>query len=363
MTVTLDGVAMPGVSVSHHLSHAAAAFFLAPASEGFIVSLDNGMGALKTGYIGGMVFYGRGTDVFPLWSAPYNAGTVYLRTSQRLNLGGLAGPGKLMGLSSYGSGAFHHDRFVGDYTETADAFMGDARPTMSTTVDNLYVMIPKWLEHLWEEGRKAGLDVEDLAEGLFAREIAGSTQRLFEAQMTDLVAGVERMRADAGLEANILCMVGGCALNCPTNTMIERKSRFERVFVPPNCDDSGLSAGAALFLHHTLLGRPRVSETNWSDPLAMMGRSYTDDTLRKAAEADGSATVTALEDPTGAAAADIAAGDIVGWFDGASEAGPRALGARSISADPRVVENWERVNRIKGRELWRPFAPACLETG
>ena len=110
------------------------------------------MGALKTGYIGGMVFYGRGTDVFPLWSAPYNAGTVYLRTSQRLNLGGLAGPGKLMGLSSYGSGAFHHDRFVGDYTETADAFMGDARPTMSTTVDNLYVMIPKWLEHLWEKG-------------------------------------------------------------------------------------------------------------------------------------------------------------------------------------------------------------------
>lgn len=164
-----------------------------------------------------------------------------------------------------------------------------------------------------------------------------------------------------GLRTDNLCLSGGCALNCPSNSRIYREGRFRSMFVEPGCEDSGLAIGAAYWLYHNVLDQPlppRVPDTHASPYL---GVEVSGDAITTALQTSASAIeFTACEDSAKAAAEDLAADRIIGWFEGPSEIGPRALGHRSILADPRQAANWARVNAIKGREAWRPFAPAVL---
>jgi carbamoyltransferase len=161
-----------------------------------------------------------------------------------------------------------------------------------------------------------------------------------------------------------LCLAGGVAFNCIANGRIFDRTPFERVFVQPAAGDAGLAVGAAFFVHHQILGRPRefvMEHSYW-------GPEFSPEQLRSAIASsrlsESSLEISELpeEELARAAAQEIAAGRILGWFQGRAEWGPRALGNRSIVADPRRPEMKDILNRrIKHREIFRPFAPSILE--
>ena len=189
-------------------------------------------------------------------------------------------------------------------------------------------------------------------------DIAASTQLLFEETYLAAVRALARMLTAGGDGTTNLCLSGGTALNCPSNSRIWREGPFENVFIEPTCDDGGLAIGAALHVHHNLLDNPLPQTTAHATPY--LGGRYSEEDVEDAlARADG-ISWSSPEDAATAAAEDLLADKVIAWFEGGSEAGPRALGHRSILADVRPRENWRRVNKVKGREPWRPFAPIVL---
>jgi carbamoyltransferase len=163
-----------------------------------------------------------------------------------------------------------------------------------------------------------------------------------------------------GVGTPALCYAGGTALNCPANSLIAQDGRFAGVHVPPWCDDSGLAIGAALALHHNVLEQPLAAPLRPALD-AYLGPRVAEAEVEAALQREGGRIAwQRMADWAEAAARDLADDKVIGWFEGRSEIGPRALGHRSILADPRQAANWARVNRIKGREAWRPFAPAVL---
>src|SRR6185295_18456252 len=178
------------------------------------------------------------------------------------------------------------------------------------------------------------------------------------ALLEEVVLGLLRSVAEkTGLKD--LCLAGGCALNCTMNGKILAETPFERVYIQPASYDAGTSLGAALYVKHQILGEPRdfvMDHTYW-------GLDYSRDACRAALETHRLAyrelPDEALADE---AAALIAEGNIVGWYQGRFEWGPRALGNRSIVCDPRKASMKDHLNhRIKHRESFRPFAPSVLE--
>ena len=155
-----------------------------------------------------------------------------------------------------------------------------------------------------------------------------------------------------------ICLSGGVALNCVANMRVLEEAGFERVWVPPCASDTGAPLGSALWHHHQTLGKPRTFELTHP----FYGKRYSEAEIVAAlAEADLAAERLETPDLLDRVARDLAAGKIVGWFQGRSEMGPRALGNRSLLADPRRAEMKDIINnRVKHREPFRPFAPAVL---
>src|SRR5699024_9047448 len=152
-------------------------------------------------------------------------------------------------------------------------------------------------------------------------------------------------------------MAGGTALNCVANSRIWRESGFDDVWVQPASGDSGTALGAALVLAQ------QAGELAAPEPTAALGRSWSDDELaRWLRTAQVPFTTPGSREALAAEVADIlAANGVVAWFDGRSEFGPRALGRRSLLANPMLAENLERLNDVKGREQFRPVAPMVLQ--
>jgi len=359
MRVTFDGRVFPAVGVMHQLAHAAAAFYQSPFEAAPVLSHDNGSPFGARGYTGGMVFYGEGRRLVPIWRARIAAGLVYSRTAKLIGLGAAAGPGKLMGLSAYGTPDFHDGRLVGDVMALSDVYR--ALDQRATFPDEQWDETRGWAHAIRSGGIRAGFPPLTEPFCAFGHQIAASTQRLFEDLTLYATGRIERLLSIVGRMSPDLALSGGCALNCPANSRIVEETPFERVFVPPSCDDGGLSTGAALYVCHHVLGRERDGSTPFDRNIGYLGRS----TNRQEIEASlvgRSQTVICEErvDVADRVARDIADDRIVAVFDGRAESGPRALGHRSLLADPRRRETWDRVNRVKGREWWRPFAPACL---
>jgi len=157
-----------------------------------------------------------------------------------------------------------------------------------------------------------------------------------------------------------LCMAGGVALNSVANGRIARETPFEQVFIQPAAGDSGGALGAALYAYHVLLGQPRkfvMEHAYW-------GKAYSPDQIHAAASAAGRSFETEpdIERRAARIVDDLLAGKVIGLYQGRFEWGPRALGNRSILADPRRAEMKDVVNEtIKYREPFRPFAPVVLE--
>jgi carbamoyltransferase len=348
-TLTLDGRAIPAYFIQHHMAHAASIYYPAGLERAAILCHD-GFGGGQS-YHAGMLYYGDGHRIFPL--APHHlvVGAIYETAGLRLNLGLIGPSGKLMGLAPYGDPRLFSADFVGNQY---DLFANGHRQPGND-----------WIARCLAKAEQLGYDLRPFRDKAqmtapINADIAAATQKLFEETLLAAVAAFESILRRMKLPRLPLCYAGGTALNCPANSLIAKDGRFAAVHVPPWCDDSGLALGAALALHHNVLDQPLLPAAGAALD-AYLGPRIAAAAVERALQDRAEAIVCERpSDWAAAAAEDLAADKVIGWFEGRSEIGPRALGHRSILADTRKAENWARVNRIKGREAWRPFAPAVL---
>lgn len=360
------GSDIQGICVSHHFAHAASSFYMSNYKEACVLSHDGSLPG--TGYLGGMFYFGEGTKLWPL--APHHLALAHLyeRVAVVLDLGLDTGAGKLMGLAPYGKPVFFDPKFVGNIIDGADV---DIAP-----YDNLELpsgirvgqnpQFDKWIRHCIGRARDLGYNLDPLGDcGRILEQInvdvAASTQKLFEVCMLSAAASLRNMTEGIGKRAENLCLTGGAALNCPTNSLLGRESGFANVHVAPYVHDGGLSIGAALALTHNVFDIARTERRLDVVENAYLGVKHEyRDIERELERLPANAKIVRGLDVARVAAEYLAADKIVGWFMGRSEIGPRALGNRSILAHPGKAGNWKRVNEIKKREHWRPFAPAVL---
>lgn len=349
VTVRILDKSLPGYVVAHQIAHVAYSFFQSSYEKAAILSTD---GAGAYGYLGGFFAYGEGNKIYPMTPHHLNVGPIYDMSAVRLGFGLAAGPGKLMGLSAYGKPRFFDSKFVGNWYDV---------PLNCRTEED-------WIKHCEQMGTALGYDLTPLGNTSKILEpicvdFAASTQKLIEEILLYAAETLRSALQSSGVQTKQLCMSGGVALNCPSNTRLIQESSFEKVFVPPAVMDSGLAIGSALWLFHNVMGNPRVPQKE-SPTQAYLGlhSSSSEASIKIALDKYKDQTNTErLTNPGAKAAEDLNADKVIGWFQGRSEIGPRALGHRSILANSRIAKNWNRVNELKRREAWRPFAPAILE--
>lgn len=356
------------IGVEHHLAHLASAFFVSPFDEAACLTVD-GFGDFVSSLSG----VGRGTtvEVFDRLCWPHSLGLYYTAITQHLGFPRYGDEYKVMGLAAYGQ----------------PTLLGPLEQVLHVAQDGRYALDLRCFRHVregiemsWSEGEPLLGDVftprlEMLLgprrlpeEPLTQRhmDLAASAQALYERAF---VRRVRALLARTGLKR--LCLAGGCAQNSLANGKLYEQAGVEELFVQPAAGDDGTALGAALWVAHVNQGQPRTEvqthaafgpEATAEDlrqllvgalpDVAPDGRWHGDLALERVPEerALAAATAEALE-----------AGEVVGWFQGRAEWGPRALGQRSILADPRRADARELLNvRIKRRESFRPFAPSVL---
>ncbi len=335
----------------HHVSHAASAFYPSPFERAAIVTLD-GVGEWDTTAIG----TGSGTSLVLKESVkfPHSLGLLYSAFTLYCGFRVNSGEYKLMGLAPYGN-----PRFVKLIKEHLISIDEDGSYRLNQCYFN-YVsglrMINRRFEHLF--GQPA------LSQGAvptpFYMDIAASIQVVLEEAVLAIARRARRLTGERAL-----VLAGGVALNSVANHRILEEAGFDEIWIQPAAGDAGGAVGAALYAGCALFGdsRPHLA-TNQADGMngAYLGPCWSDDQAAEMLTACG-AVFERLEDQAlyTTAAKDLAAGAVVGWFQGRMEFGPRALGNRSILGDPRSPAMQRTMNlKIKYREGFRPFAPAVL---
>jgi len=333
------------VSVPHHSAHAASAFYLSGFDESLILVSD-GMGEQESATIS----IGSSSGIRRIATVPANhsLGVLYSLFTHHLGFRFNSGEYKVMGLAPYGNARTHYAKI------NALVHLKD---------DGLY-SIPILA------GNHSGPENANYTGALAKLEELFGPARTPEGELTayhfDIAAGLQAVlqncqmhllrhfRAQTGLEN--LCLAGGVALNCVANGTMLRSSLFKRLFVQPAAGDDGAAIGAALQVQ-----KNEYDLTNRMG-LPFWGPEYEDEEIEKVLQQDNGIRWKkneSYDDLAEHVAARIAKGEIIGWFQGRMEFGPRALGNRSILADPRGKEMRERINNlVKKREDFRPFAPA-----
>ena len=319
VTVRLAGHTVPGYFIAHHMAHAASSFYQSGFDRAAILTHDGG--GAGPGYLNGMFLWGEGHRIHPITPHHLAIGYLYEEVGVRLGMGDVGPPGKLMGLAGYGQPRFYDRRFVGNLHDWQQA---GVNPNM-------------WIQHCLTQAQEMNYDVKPFGDPTRSRapinvDIAASTQKVFEETYLMGVDALAKVLGRVGLHTDNLCLSGGSALNCPSNSRVFREGRFRNVFVEPGCDDSGLAIGAASFLYHNVLDQllpARVPEFRAS---AYLGVGVSAGEIRAVLEEAGHAIqFTDCEDAAAAAAEDLAMDRVIGWFEGPSEIlGLRALGHRSI---------------------------------
>lgn len=329
----------------HHVSHAASAFLVSPFEEAAILTTD-GVGEWETTTYG----IGRGNDIKLLKSIdfPHSLGLLYSAFTYYLGFKVNSAEYKVMGLAPYGEPRFYDIIMKNIVRVGAD---GGFRLNMKYfTYEYGLTMTGRRFSTLFGEPvRKAESQLSQ-----FHKDIAASIQKVTD---TIVVGMARHVEAETG--AKYLCMAGGVALNCVSNSKILSETTLRDVFVQPAAGDAGGAVGAAFYVYNTLLGNPRTYSMNDVN----LGPDFSDDRIESLLKKKG-VPYSKLErdELLSETARRIADQNVVGWFQGRMEFGPRALGNRSILADARNPKNQSVVNlKIKFRESFRPFAPAVLE--
>jgi carbamoyltransferase len=341
-------------NVEHHQAHCASAFFVSPFEDAAIMSVD-GFGDFAST----MLAEGRGNhfEVLERVTFPHSLGIFYTAVTQWLGFPKYGDEGKVMGLAPYGT-PNHVD-------EMRKLVLLDG-PLFELGLD-YFTHHEEGVDMTWEQGSPTvGRIFSEQLVALLgpARQPGEPITPLYE----DVAASLQVMLEEAYLhlcnqlyertQLNALCLAGGVALNAVANGRVLLETPFEDLYIQPAAGDSGNAVGAAYFVWNQELGQPRTFVMDH----AYTGPEYGDDEIRAALDAAG-VEAERLDDEAlfRTVAERIAAGDVVGWFQGRMEFGPRALGHRSIVADPRSHEMKDVLNaRIKHREPFRPFAPSIL---
>ena len=337
-----SGRKLPIHFLTHHLCHAAAAFFTSPFEEAAILTAD-GYGERQSTTI----YRGRGLELELLAEIdfPHSIGSLYAALTDYLGFRANSGEGKVMGLASYG----RESEYVGKLRKLI------ALTERGFELDLSYFEFFHERPHRYSEKLVALLGPARKPESAVDRrheDIAFALQAVTEEAMLHLAGMAGRLTG-----AKNLCVAGGVALNCVANGRLQRETDFEKFFFYPAAGDTGTSVGAALAVEHLLHRAPRSMEV----ASEYLGTGFTSAEVRAVLDR-GRLRYHTLQDPEVTAARMIADGLIIAWFQGRAEFGPRALGNRSILADPRCKEIKDLLNAtVEFREPFRPYAPSVLE--
>jgi carbamoyltransferase len=336
------------VFTEHHESHAASAFFPSPFDEAAILTMD-GVGEWATASYG----VGRGNRITLSHELrfPHSLGLLYSAFTYYCGFEVNSGEYKLMGLAPYGE-----PRFADLILQRMIDLKDDGSFRMDLSYFNYcqgLTMTSRKFEELFGGPPRGKGPVTDRH-----MDIAASIQKVTE----EIVMRMARhVHAETGLRK--LCLAGGVALNCVANGRLLREGPFDDIWVQPAAGDAGGALGVALFVWHQLLDKPRTALPTDSQRGSLLGPSYSDEQIRAFLATTGAAFHTITDDEVlhEAIAERLAAGEVIGFLQGAMEFGPRALGSRSLLGDPRNPAMQSEMNlKVKFRESFRPFAPAVL---
>jgi carbamoyltransferase len=327
----------------HHQSHAASAFFASPFDEAAVLTID-GVGEWATTTMG----TGRGADLSFLEELhfPDSLGLLYTAVTTWLGFEALHGEGKVMALADFGE----------------PSFLESFHEMVAVRDDGSLAVDPSWFPFLeggrmygprfvkaFGPAREPGSEITDLH-----RDMAASLQRFLEEAILQMV---RRLHEITGLRR--LCLAGGVGLNITATSRIPDETPFSELFIQPAAGDAGGALGSALQVWHAITGAQRC----WSMDHARLGPAFGRPAMERALRLAGLRPKTLEgEDLLQQTAERVARGLVVGWFQGRMEFGPRALGSRSILADPRNPRMMDILNeRVKHREPFRPYGVSVLE--
>ncbi len=307
--------------VEHHLAHVASAYFCSPFKKAIIISMDG-----EGEYVSTLLAVAKNGEIEKLkeFDAPNSLGLFYSAITAYLGFRPNSDEGKVMGLAAYGD----PDKI--DLSKMLEINYGSYKVN-------------------WKEIRKLPkrkFDTKQIHNDEFGRDLAAALQKRLEEAALSLL---EYLYDHTGYKK--LCLAGGVALNCVMNSVLLQSEFVKDIFIQPAAGDAGTSLGAALYI----LGKHVEFKGNYFGP------EYSNESIKHELD-EAKLNYEYVEDIEKRTTELIAQGKIVGWFQGKVEWGPRALGNRSILADPSDPEMKDKINYyVKHREPWRPFAPSMLE--
>ena len=333
----------------HHLSHAASAFFPSPFNEAAVLTMD-GVGEWSTTSLA--IGHGNELSVHKEINFPHSLGLLYSAFTYYAGFKVNSGEYKLMGLAPYGEPKYSNlikENLIdikedGSFALDLNFFNYCTGLTMTNEKFNiLFGGVPR--------NPETEISQRDM-------DIAASIQKVTEEVLIKLVKGVAKTSGQKNL-----CLAGGVALNCVANGKLLHEEIFEDIWVQPASGDAGGALGAALGAYHIMLNKKRKPPDKIDNMKgSFLGPEYSDLKINETLEGCGAVFSNHSQDQIiELTAKDLADGRAVGWFSGRMEFGPRALGNRSILADPRSESMQKLLNlKVKYRESFRPFAPSIL---
>ena len=333
----------------HHLSHAASAFFPSPFEEAVIITAD-GVGEWATTTLA--VGKNNQLDIKKEIHFPHSLGLLYSAFTYYIGFKVNSGEYKLMGLAPYGNPIYE------DKVKQLIDIKEDGTFRLNQKYFNYATGLTMTNDHFHKLfGQKPrNSKIEKLTQ--FHMDIASSIQKVTEEIMLKLAKSV---RKEYGIKN--LCLAGGVALNCVANGKIAQEKIFENIWIQPAAGDAGGSLGAALALWHIDQGNKRDVNPNDDMNGSYLGSEFSQENIEKELKSIGANFETVdYQKLINQSAEFLAKEKAIGWFQGRMEFGPRALGGRSILADPRSDKTQKNLNlKVKYRESFRPFAPSVLK--
>ena len=349
---TLKGFNGKIIFPEHHLSHAAYTFYTSPFEESSILTVD-GVGEWSTTSFG----YAKGNQITLTddirW--PHSLGLLYSAFTYFLGFKVNEGEYKLMGLSSYGKPRFY-DTILDNLIDVKDDGSFHLNMKYFAFTHDKVMTNEKFSELFGIEPRREDSKTEQIH-----LDIGASAQKILEEILMKIITHIHDQT-----NMKNLCLGGGVALNGVANKRIIDDGPFENVHIPPSPGDAGSAVGCAQYHYYSELNNKRILKSNQNDMIrenVYVGPSFTDEKIREFLDNNKIKYEILTDDSLLQTTANlISEGNVVGWFQGKMEWGPRALGNRSILADPRDAKMKDILNeKIKHRESFRPFAPSILE--
>jgi carbamoyltransferase len=317
-------------NVEHHLAHAASGFFCSSFKESAILSID-GIGEVATT----LLAYGKNNQIKKVkeFYYPHSLGFFYEEITVFLGFQKNHDEFKVMGMAGYGKPTYYNQ-------------MKKLIKLKSNGGYEIKSLASKKLKNLFGEPRQYGTEITQRH-----KDIAASAQKVLEDTVLYMLDWLQTKT-----KSENLCITGGVGLNCLLNQKIVNQSKFKNIFIQPAANDAGTAMGAALYCYNYILGNKR----NYSLKNAYLGPEFSNEEIKLRLN-QRKIKYQYSENIAKECAKFISKGKVIGWFQGRMEWGPRALGNRSILADPRKKNMKDIINDIKGREDFRPLAPAIIE--